>query len=255
MGGYDQGLLLARAAAGGAGFQCVAVSRPGYLGTPLALGETPEQQADLCAGVLDALGIARAAAIAISGGGQCALQFALRHQERCWGLVMVSACSAPLTVRLPFQFQLLKLMAHFPPLVAAMRRKAARHPERAAARSIPDPELRERTLRDPEAGPLMFALQSSTMDQMAQRLPGTHNDITQSRLPFDYPLECVAVPVLVVHGTADPAVPFAQARSLAARVPRAELLALEGGGHAALFTHLQEIRTRVAQFLNAHVAR
>jgi len=38
----------------------IAVSRPGYLGTPLADGETPEAQADLYAALLDTLGIARA---------------------------------------------------------------------------------------------------------------------------------------------------------------------------------------------------
>jgi pimeloyl-ACP methyl ester carboxylesterase len=253
MGGYDKSLLLARAAVGCSGFRFVAVSRPGYLATPLALGETPEEQAYLCAGVLDALGISQAAIIAVSGGGQCALQFALRHGNRCWGLVMVSACSAPLHVRLPFGFRLMKLMARLPWLVAAMRRKAATQPEQAARRSIPDPEMRARTLNDPEAGPMLTELQLSTMDRMAQRLPGTLNDIKQSRLPFDYPLEHIPVPVLVVHGTADQAVPFADAKALAGRLPNAELLTLEGGEHVSLFTHLHEIRTRVTQFLNTYM--
>ncbi len=251
MGGYDQGVLLASAAAGTSECRFVAISRPGYLGTPLALGETPEAQADLCADVLDELSVSQAAVIAISGGGQCALQFALRHRDRCRGLVMISACSAQLNVRLPFKFHLLKLMARFPALVAPMRRRAAIHPDAAARRSIPDPALRARTLNDPEAGPLLLALQLSTMDQMAQRLPGTQNDIVYSRLPFSYPLEQISVPLLVVHGTADQAVPFAQAKGLADRVPGAELLAIEGGEHVSLFTHLHEIRTRVRHFLDA----
>lgn len=253
MGGYDQGLLLARAALDFARFQWVAVSRPGYLATPLALGETPQDQADLCAAVLDALGIPQAAVIAVSGGGQCALQFAQRHRGRCWGLVMISACSAQLTVRLPLQFHLMKLMARLPPLVAAMRRKAANNPEQAARRSIPDPLLRARTLNDPDAGPLLIALQLSTMDRLAERLPGTQNDITQSRLPFDYPLEQISVPALVVQGTADQAVPYEQASSLARRLPSAELLTIENGEHVSLFTHLHDIRPRVTQFLDTHV--
>ena len=252
MGGCDQGLLLGRAAIGCPGFQFVSVSRPGYLGTPLALGKTPEEQADLCADVLESLGISQAAVIAVSGGGQCALQFALRHQDRCWGLVMVSACSAQLNVRIPFTFQLLKLMARLPALAAVMRRKAVRDPERAVQRSIPDPALRARTLTDPEAGPMLIALQLSTFDQLARRLPGAENDIAQSRLPFDYPIERITAPVLVVHGKADHLVPYAQAQSLAARLRGAEFLTIEGGEHVSLFTHLRDIRERVTQFLNAH---
>jgi pimeloyl-ACP methyl ester carboxylesterase len=249
MGGYDQSLLLGRAAVGSSGFQFIAVSRPGYLATPLASGKSPEQQADLIAAVLDAFDIPQAAVIAVSGGGQCALQFAIRHPDRCLALVMVSACSEPLDVRLPFGFHIMKWTARFPLLVDMLRRKAAANPASSARRSITDPALRERTVSDPEAGPLMLALQLSTMNRMAQRLPGTENDILQSRLPFAYPLEQVSVPTLVVHGTADHAVPFAQATSLAKRVPRAEILTIDGGEHVALFTHLHEIRTRILQFL------
>jgi len=61
MGGCDQGLLLGRAAVGSSGYELIAVSRPGYLGTALALGRTPELQADLCADMLDTLGVRRAA--------------------------------------------------------------------------------------------------------------------------------------------------------------------------------------------------
>ena len=251
MGGYDQGVLLARSAIGPCGFHCIAVSRPGYLATSLAVGATPASQADLCANVLDAIEIQRAAVIAISGGGQCALQFALRHPDRCRGLIMISACSAQLNVRVPFKFHLLRLMAHFPALAARMQKKAAMNPEAAARRSIPDPALRARTVNDPEAGPLLLALQSSTMDRMAQRLAGTQNDIAQSRSPFNYPLEQISVPLLVVHGTADQAVPFAQAKALADRVSKAELFAIEGGDHVSLFTHLHEIRGVISRFLEA----
>ncbi len=251
MGGYDQGVLLGRSTLGGAGFRSVAVSRPGYLGTPLAGGESPESQADLCAAALEKLGIAQASVVAISGGGQCALQFAIRHRERCRALVMISACSAPLDAQLPLAWYLLKLAARIPTLAAMMSRRALKNPEQSARRSIPDPIVRARTLNHPEAGPLMMALQQSTMDRLPQRLPGTENDIRQSRRRFDYPLEEISVPLLAVHGTADKVVPFEQTRSLAGRVPGAELLAVEGGEHVSLFTHLDEIRARVTGWLSS----
>jgi pimeloyl-ACP methyl ester carboxylesterase len=53
-GGYDQGLIAARLAKGHS-FKFIALSRPGYMGTPLVVGDTPESQADAYAALLDAL--------------------------------------------------------------------------------------------------------------------------------------------------------------------------------------------------------
>jgi pimeloyl-ACP methyl ester carboxylesterase len=249
MGGWDQGMMLAAAAIGPAPFQAIAVSRPGYLGTPLALGTAPAQQADVCADVLAALGVQRAAVVAISGGGQCALQFALRHPGRCRALVMISACSAPIAVRIPLRFHLLRVMARFPSLVARMRKKTVANLDTAAARSIPDPILRARTLNHPEVGPLFIEHLLSIMEHMPQRMPGTRNDIAQSRASFAYPVEYVATPTLIVHGTDDEAAPFAQAESLAARLPNSEFLAIPGGRHVSLFTHHALIQPRIREFL------
>ncbi|HSB72655.1 MAG TPA: alpha/beta hydrolase [Candidatus Methylomirabilis sp.] len=250
MGGYDQGVILARTI-GAPGYRFVAVSRPGYLGTPLTAGRTPEEQADLCADLLDALGVSKAAVMAVSGGGPCALQFALRHRDRCWGLVLVSTCSGKIETRIPLTFRI-TLLARWSWFAAAMQRRATRDPEAAARRSIPDPVVRARTLRDPDAGPLFAALLLSTSDRMALRLPGTENDIRVTRTTA-FPLEQIAVPVLVVHGTADRLVPFPEhGRALATRIPGAELLAIEGGEHVAIFTHRTTVRARVAEFLRTH---
>jgi pimeloyl-ACP methyl ester carboxylesterase len=249
MGGSDQGVLLGRSAVGAGAFRFVAVSRPGYLGTPLDNAAAPEQQADLCASLLDALSIQRTAVIAVSGGGQCALQFALRHGDRCWALVMISACSAQLSGRVPLAFSLMKLAARIPGITSAIRSRMTRDPERAARRSIPDPVLRASTLKHPEAGGLLQELQFSTMEHMAARIPGTENDIQQSRRPFSYDYERISAPSLVIHGTDDEAVPFAQAQTLSSRLPDAELMAIDGGRHVCLFTHLDAIRRRVRSFL------
>lgn len=249
MGGWDQSDLLGRAALGESGFQRIAISRPGYLGTPLDAGRAPEEQADGYAAVLDTIGVHNVAVIAISGGGQSALQFALRHGDRCRSLVMISACSAPLEARLPFRFHLMKWMSRFPWMVERMRQKAMRDPDVASRRSIPDAGLRARTVRDPESGPLMAELQANTLQRMAERMPGTLNDIEQSRRRFQYPVERLRMALLVVHGALDEMVPVEHARSLAARVPGSELLVLENGGHSSLFTHLHEIRARVGAFL------
>lgn len=251
MGGYDQSLLLARTI-GDEGYRYIGVSRPGYLGTPLASGKTSEQQADLCAALLDELGVSDVVVMAVSGGGPCALRFALRHRERCRGLVLVATCGQKVDTPIPLSFKLTKLLMRCAPIADAMGRKALADIDRMASRSIPDPELRAKTLQDPEVGPLFRALMESTCSRMAERIPGTENDIAVTR-STDYPLEEIAVPVLVIHGTEDSMVPFEQhGKVLASHIPGAELLAIEGGEHVSIFTHNREVRARVAAFLREH---
>jgi pimeloyl-ACP methyl ester carboxylesterase len=255
MGGSDQSAILALTI-GPAAFRYVAVSRPGYPGTPLALGRGPEAQADLCAALLDALGIGRAAVMAVSGGGPCALHFALRHGDRCRALVLVSTCAGKVTSPVPLAFRVTGRLAAIAPVGAWLSRRARarvlRDFDGAASRSVPDPVLRARLLADPEAGPLFRTLTLSTFDRMGQRFPGTANDIAVTRAT-EYPLERIAAPTLVIHGTEDRMLPIADhGERLASRIPRGELLALEGGGHAAIFTHRAEVLPRVARFLAAH---
>ena len=250
IGGYDQGVLLARTVCHPR-FHFLSVSRPGYLGTALSLGRTAPEQADLCAEVLKDKGIERAAVIAISGGGPIALQFALRHAERCRALVMISACSQRLDVPLPLQWYVMKVAARIPGVAAGMRRRIERDPENSAKRSIRDEGVRLRTVRDPEAGPLFLALRTSVLDRLTERLPGTENDIRQTRAEMSWPLESIATPTLVVHGTADAVVPFTQAQSLTRRLRNAELLAIEGGEHVSIFTHRQEVQRGIGQFLDS----
>ncbi len=91
-GGYDQGLVIARSL-GEQLARWIAVSRPGYLRTPIETGRTPHEQADAFQALLDSLGIRQAVVVALSAGGPSSLQFALRHADRCRGLVLVSALS------------------------------------------------------------------------------------------------------------------------------------------------------------------
>jgi pimeloyl-ACP methyl ester carboxylesterase len=253
IGGYDQGALLAMSAIGPSGVRLVAPSRPGYLGTPLAAGASPEEQADLFAALIDALGLSDVAVIAVSGGGPSALAFALRHSGRCRALVLVSACTARLTARMPLRFHVMRLLARWPKLLALLG-AAARDPERAAGRSIADPQARAALMNDPEARALFMALTLTIPDRLASRLPGTENDYRRFSSSDDYPLEQIAVPVLAVHGTGDRIVAFSHARGLADRVPGAELLAIEGGEHVCLFTHRKVIRERVRKFLGLPAA-
>lgn len=64
-------------------------------------------------------------------------------------------------------------------------------------------------------------------------------------------LQGVAIPVLLLWGDADPISPVAVGRRLAALLPRAELVVLEGGTHDLVLERAAEVAPRI----DAHLAR
>jgi pimeloyl-ACP methyl ester carboxylesterase len=87
-GGWDQGLALGRDLAA-QGFRVVAMSRFGYLRTPLPADASAAAQADAHACLLDALGIERAVVVGASAGAPSTLQIALRHPARTRGIALL----------------------------------------------------------------------------------------------------------------------------------------------------------------------
>ena len=90
-GGYDQGFIIAQFV--GDDFRPIAISRFGYLRTPLPDNASPAAMADTYADLLDELNISKVAVLGMSRGGPSSIQFALRYPDRCSALVMVSAIS------------------------------------------------------------------------------------------------------------------------------------------------------------------
>lgn len=88
-GGYDQGLDIG-APLIRKGFRLLAMSRFGYLQTPLPEEASPEAQAEAHASLLDTLGVSRTAVVGVSAGAPSAMQFALNHPDRCAALVLLS---------------------------------------------------------------------------------------------------------------------------------------------------------------------
>jgi pimeloyl-ACP methyl ester carboxylesterase len=64
-------------------------------------------------------------------------------------------------------------------------------------------------------------------------------------------LGTILVPTLVMCGTADPVVPLRHATTLAALVPNARFVAIEGGGHIPLTDHREEVEREVRAFLQS----
>lgn len=235
-GGYDQGIAFARFFSDN---QCtfISPSRPGYLRTPLASGPSPEQQADLYAALLDELGIQSASIIGFSGGGPSALQFALRHPDRCRGLAMIGgiaqrSCKYERAQALPgWKRLLMELVEHLlvsdPFLFSILPFTRFLHKGNAVA----------------------GMLCSGTLYHL--RATGYENDMAQFTAMADYPLEQITVPTLVVHGTKDEDVPFADAELLIQKMSGATLLALDGGDHAAFYTYARVVMPALQDFLTS----
>jgi pimeloyl-ACP methyl ester carboxylesterase len=87
-GGFDQGLEFGTPLAE-EGFRVIAMSRFGYLGTPLPDDASPTAQADAHACLLSSLGLGRVAVIGGSAGAPSSVQFALRHPAKISALVLL----------------------------------------------------------------------------------------------------------------------------------------------------------------------
>lgn len=236
-GGYDQSLGIAKFLHDPR-FSFICMSRPGYLRTPLATGQTPEEQADMYAALLNALGIERAAITGISGGGPSALQFALRHPDRCNGLIMLSAVSQhysedEVNQLLPPVNRLLKMLSDrlllFNPFVFVLVKLSEAMPQ------VISPDF------------------THSLAMSGLRQPGYDNDMAQFDEITGYPLERIRVPTLALHGTADIDLPIAHAELVEAEVPGARLIRAEGGGHLffATYAYSDMALTAIREFLES----
>jgi pimeloyl-ACP methyl ester carboxylesterase len=246
-GGYDQGLLIGENYVG-EGHRLIAPSRFGYLRSSIPEEDgSPGAQADAYAALLDALGVERVGVVAFSDGGPSGLQFALRHPERCEALVMISAKSqsAPpgsllqglvfeSIFRSDYLFWLITEYAR--PFLLAMFGVSGDVQEQLPAR------------------PRQLASEVvDSMNPISLRQDGIYHDRdTLTVLPQDeFSLEQITVPTLVVHSVDDGLQPYSHAENTASRVPDAEFLSYEQGGHLLLL-QLDEVREKVATFYERH---
>lgn len=177
-------------------------------------------------GVLDGLWLARAHVVGISMGGGIALQLALDHPERIETLTVLSA--SPGSDGLPGMSK--ELAASF-----------------AAPAPTPDWSDRDAVVEHVASGLRPFAGSVSIDEDDTRALVGRVVDRTtdvEASMTNHWILEdggegeptrprlgSISMPVLVFHGTEDPLFPFEHGEALAAEIPGASLVPLEGVGH------------------------
>jgi pimeloyl-ACP methyl ester carboxylesterase len=189
--------------------------RPGYTGDDLVMD---------AARVLDAHGIATAHVVGVSAGGAFAQLLALAHPRRVRSLVLISTSPAVPTGRdlPPPGAELTRFMATaevdwsdagsvIEYLVAYSRVLAG------GERPFDEAATRDLVRRDVERARDFRAAQN-------------HDRLTDAESPRK-PLSAIAVPTLVIHGTADPLFPVGHGEALAREIPGATLQRLEGAGH------------------------
>ncbi|GAB3798426.1 alpha/beta hydrolase [Humibacter antri] len=257
LGGVDQARVtndwLARN-----GYRVLSFSRPGYLGTPLASGETFEEQADLLAALLDALDVERGVVTSLSAGGPAAYLFAAKHPERTTALLAISSVSGdyvmPETVS-----PVGEVVFMSSPGQRVMRAFMNRFPRAFLSTALSGigylPKDRRGTyvdevLNSPEKLAFMRGLME-TMYPYSSRKAGNENDMRQFRAITPLPFDEITRPTLVIHGTLDADVKFYDGVRAWERIPNAQHYWIEGGDHLAFWLSSQasEAQSYALEFL------
>ncbi len=243
-GGYDQGLFIGENYVGD-GRRFIAPSRFGYLRNSIPQNGSPAAQADAYAALLDTLGIERVAVVAFSDGGPSALQFALRHPERCAVLVMISAKSQtppPDTTVQELVFESVFRSDYLFWLITEYAR-----PLLLTVFGVSG-EVQEQIPTRPRQLVSDFV---DSLNPISLRKDGIYHDRdTLAVLPEDvFKLEQITVPTLVVHAVDDGLQPYSHGENTATKVPDAKFLSYERGGHLLLL-QLDDVREKVGAFIH-----
>ncbi len=242
-GGYDQGLVMARLHSDI--FRCIAISRFGYLRTPMPEVPSPAAQADAHAAFLDALRIHNAAVIAGSAGGLSALHFSLRYPERCTALVLLSAVSKPLQLRSPSRNVFYGALYHsdFISWLTATLTSPSKTP-------LPIIYRGNKSQLSKEDQEWLVDFTQTTQPTSFRRV-GMLADIDQIFNHEPISLEQISIPTLIVHAVDDGIVPIDHAYHAHQHIPGAELLEIPEGGHLLIGQH-EFVKEHVMGFLQEH---
>jgi len=253
MGGFDQGLSLAHNL--DSGFQVISVSRFGHLRSPLPSGANFNLQADAYACLLDALGIDQAAVFATSAGANTSIRFVARYPQRVSRLVLLSPAApgkimptepprAIFETLMRNDFVYWVSITYFKPWMQSL--------VGVPKGFVPTPE--QRTVIDNLLAETLPA--SERMDGFIYEMysPEWKADFYESVSDTSpYPLGEIKTPVLVINALDDPLALPENVRALADKMPNARLFVVPDGGHQ-LLGHAQEVKSEMAQFLNAIVS-
>jgi 2-hydroxy-6-oxonona-2,4-dienedioate hydrolase len=252
-GGHDQGMAFAGNLAQ-RGVRVIAMSRFGYLRTPMPLNASAGAQADAHVCLLDALGIRQAAVLGGSAGAPSALQMAIDHPDRVSALVLL----VPLTYK--------------PPATTDSAAPLSPWVEEIMMRMLGSDFLfwvalhvaRDQVIKTVLATPPELLATASTQERarvnamlnnilpVSARAVGLRSDTLASKSLQPSALELIRAPTLIISTRDDGYGTYASAQYTAGQIAGAKFLGFETGGHLWV-GHDDEVQAEILKLLAAKV--
>ena len=248
-GEHDQGMAFAGPLAT-QGIRVIAMSRFGYLRTPMPTDASAAAQADAHVCLLDALHIRQAAVLGGSAGAPSALQMAIRHPDRTNALVLL----VPLTYRPPAQADSAPPM---PPWVEiTMMRLIGSDFLFWAALHVARDQVIKVVLATPPgllatASPQERARVNAMLDHIlpvSARAAGLISDTAASKHLSPASLQSIHLPTLVISARDDRYGTYASAKYTAGLIADAKFIGFDEGGHTWV-GHDDEVMSEIVKLL------
>ena len=175
--------------------------------------------------VLNNYGISRCVLAAESAGAQTALAFAARFPDKVSHLVIVDGMYSR------------GIAIENDPFLQGLRMAYPATIERFVQLCMPEAESEHI-----KAWGRKILMRAEPSAAIALRIVGSATDVSSE-------LKQITQPVLVIHGDMDKIVPLESGRALAAALPSAEILVLEGCGHVPTLTQPKKVADAIRGFL------
>ena len=194
-------------------------------------------------GVLDAYGIAAAHVAGVSAGGGLAQELALAHPDRVLSLTVISTSPATPGER--------DLPGPAPEFGRFLERATVDWADR---QSIVEYLLDYERMLAGDRREFDEAARRELISRDAERArdyAAIHNHdvlLEAGDAELAYPaLSTITAPTLVIHGTSDPMFPVEHGEALAAEIPGASLVRLDGAGHGLLRTDWEPVAAAILE--------
>jgi pimeloyl-ACP methyl ester carboxylesterase len=246
-GGFDQGIDMTSALTGH-GYRLIVPSRFGYLRSTLPANLTTAMQADAYGRLLDHLGIDKVVVVGISAGAWSSLQFAIRHPERCRGLVLLVPADylpvgttihggAVASAMINSDFAAWSVLKLMPVMPGGLTRTMLGTDQAVVLAADLGEKARVRRILE-------------HLLPVSARLAGMKFDLETAAAHEQYPIEKIACPVLTISAEDDRFGTASRAKSIAASVPNGRVILFPTGGHA-LVGHYADALRESASFFEA----